>query len=87
MRGIILLTAITCCLCIPLKCSMALRFVGWLSSDIARAIRRRIRWAALDACMTEMRNSYGISVGNLEVKVFFWDVSCEDNIKMDLHRL
>jgi len=41
----------------------------------------------LNACVGEMRNSYGISVGNLEVKVYFWDVSCGDKIKMGLHRM
>jgi hypothetical protein len=52
-----------------------------MSSDIARANRWRIRWA----CVGEMRNSCGISAGNLEVKVYFVEVSCEDNIKMVLH--
>jgi len=41
----------------------------------------------LHACVGEMRNSYGISVGNIEVKVYFWDVSCGDGIKIGLHRM
>ena len=57
-----------------------------MSLDFARPIRWRIRWVGLHTCVGEIRNSYGISVGNLEVKVYFWDVSCGDNIKMGLYR-
>jgi len=58
-----------------------------MSFDFVKSLRWKMRWEGLHACVGEMRNSFGITVGNLEVKVYFWDVSCGDKIKMGLHRI